>query len=228
MTELDHARALYEDAAEAADGQTKTTLADTLEQRARVIRGEPGVQENVRETSAEVRDEIADALVGMPTQDHGRIADRLEETADTLKKVFRTVNPKAQKLPGDTAAQARLQSTEMWVDFQKLPEGEGQVIDEKVAVGLREHELEHNAQSSQPDAEGITVHEQTFEKEKLWEIAAMSRQEEVSPTSIAALSDHYRAMHESLMFGERERRLVRQGRFRKLEAVLNGNEVLAA
>lgn len=226
MEATDHARHIYEDAADATDGQTLESLASTLEHRARLVRGEQEAQD-VREASDEVRGEIAQALTDVPALQRERIADQLEETAETLKKVFGNANPKAQELPGDTAAEARLESDEMRVDPRKIPQGNGNVVDEQIAEGIRVHEEEHNKQKVHADAGEISVRGKTFDQREIREAAAIGVQKEESPQSIEALSGEYRAIAASLVMEGRHRSLVRQGRFRELETVMNGGELAA-
>lgn len=215
MSTTEHARALYEDAAEATNGQTLETLAAELERRARQIRGEQ-VAEGLRENAQEVRDDVAEVLAQTQPQEREEVADQLEETAETLRKVFGKAAPTVQKLPGDTAAEAKLASTEMHVDPLKIARGEREIVDEEIAEDIYYHELEHNHQSEQSDTEAITIGIATWKDDEVREIAAVSVQKRVD-----FLSATYRRFALVTM-DEQDRALVRAGRFKALEAKKNG------
>jgi len=221
METTQHARALYEDAAEVTDGKAMGTLAEELEKRADQVR-QGQIKEDLQQGTGEVRSEVADVLADTPPEEREAVADQLEDTAALLKKVFGNAAPTAKKLPGDTAAQARLQSTEMQVDPLKLAQGEGEVVDEVIATDLRNHELEHNHQSTEADAEEVTIGTDTWDAGEVREIAAVSVQRRID-----FLSTKYRG-YAKVKMNDQHRSLVRQGRFRELEAAMNGTEALAA
>lgn len=212
MSAIEHARAIYKDAAEASDRQSLDSFTSELQQRARQIR--EGQRDNVRGN-------VAAALSRAQPEEQEEVADQLEETSETLENVFGKAAPTVQKLSDDTAAEAVQASSEMHVDPLKLARGAEQIVDPGMAEDIRDHELEHNHQSGHADAATISLDRKAWKADDVYEIAAVSVQKRVD-----FLSDEYRGFAQVTM-DEQDRSLVRAGKFRDLEAKKNG-EALAA
>ena len=195
MASHEHARAIYEDAAEASDRQSLDSFTAGLRRRAEEVR------EGQRDA---VRGKMADALSRVQPEEQEEVADQLEETAGTLDAVFRASAPTMQKLDGDAAAEALQASREMHVDPLKLARGEHPLVDQVMAENIRRHEQEHHQQSGQADAETVTLDRKQWLAEDVFEIAAVSVQEDIT-----FLSTRYRE-YAAVALNERERRLVRE------------------
>lgn len=211
MASHEHARAIYEDAAGASDRQSLDSFTVELRRRAEEVR------EGQRDA---VRGKVADTLSRVQPQEQEEIADQLEEAADTLEAVFGTAAPTIQKLPEDAAAEALQASSEMHVDPLKLSRGR-RLVEQGMAEDICNHELEHNHQSGQADAESITLDRKPWMADEVFEIAAVSTQR-----NIDFLSVRYREFARVTM-DEHDRALVRAGRFRDLEAKKNGGVPVA-
>ncbi len=214
MTSIDSARAIYEDTVSTTERGARE-LAQELKERAQELR-----EQGVRSAQSEVRVTVAMLMQEVPPEEREEAADHLEQAGDDLQETLGDENPVMKKLPGDTGAQAELQSNKMWVDPTKLMKRDGdRIVDREIAQDERAHEHEHNLQSQEADAGEIAVGGRTLEAWEVREAAAISVQRRRD-----FLSTEYRSIIASLPMNDDDRLLVRAGKFRELEAKKNGQE----
>lgn len=208
MGALEQARALYNEVASSADGSSVEHLGQELKQRAREVR------EGKR---AAVRGKVAETLGKVEPEETKEVGHQLEEAAEDVQEVFGSAAPTFHKLAGDTAAEAQLESSVMRVDPRKIRARIGRLVDKAIAADIRDHEHEHNFQSAYADTQIITIGKRRWEVPKVREAAAISVQQRVD-----FLSDEYCTIAQQLTMDAADRTLVRQGRFKALEAKKNG------
>ena len=148
------------------------------------------------------------------------VAHHLIKTAKDLRGALRKYNPTMKRLEDDTAGQAELNSSSMWIDPEKIIANNGaDVIDSDLAEDIGRHEKEHQQQFAISDAHEIQIGSTTYDERKIREAAAISVMK-----SREELSDEYKAIA-SLTMDKEDRDLVRKGRFLDLERKKNGNQV---
>jgi hypothetical protein len=212
MSPIETAQAIYEE--ETQGEKSVSQLANALEQRADKL-----AQQDVATEQATMRDdvrtEIAGTLEGADSKDGATEAKKLDEAAADLRSSLGEHDPVMKDLPGDTAGQAQLQSSNMWVDAQAIRSGTGdRLINTEIAEDIGAHEARHQEQSATADAETITVKGKELNATKLREFDAMEEQ-----SSTDFLSAEYKAIRAevgSVLSGS-DRELIKNGQFRELE-----------
>ncbi len=205
MAAHEHAQALYNEVAERSEGTVDAFRAQ-LTERAREVR---------RGMTDAVRTDVAATLNQAAPEEREGAADELERAADDLGETFRGSSLTLKKLDEDVAGEAQLGADVIHIDPRKITGGNG-IVDREKAADILVHEQEHTRQSTQADAETITIGAETHDARAIREMAAISCQERID-----FLSDEYRGFARVTM-DEQDRALVRAGKFRELEAKKNG------
>lgn len=201
MASIDTARAIYQDEINGNE-QSSEQLSRELEQRSQEIK---------RGAISDETREIVQATLGDGNlQD---VADDLSEASDDITLSLGSSDPIMKQLPSNTAAQAELESDNMWVDPDAIQDDStGRIIDVAKAQDFKDHEHEHNLQSKNADQEGIQLGNNHMDSEKVREAAAISVQKRTD-----FLSTSYKQIMNDLPMDEADRELVRKGEFQALE-----------
>lgn len=211
MTSHEHAQALYDEAAEQHDGSVDA-FKNRLTERAQEMR--QGITQATRS-------EVVDALEYSSPEERDEAAHVLEHAAEDVAQVFRGSSLTLKKLDEDVAGEAQLGADVIRIDPRKLSQG-GAVIDVQMARDVLVHEQEHTRQSPVADADAVTIEGRTFDVSEVREAAAISVQQNIN-----FLSAEYRSIAACLTMTADDRSLVRDGRFRELEAHKSGQHLAA-
>lgn len=223
MTSLDTASALYEDTIDGTE-QSSASLAADLEKRAREVR-EATSNEATSEISAEVREELNDALEGIAPEDAEseveEVAEHLDRAAKDIRSSIGSTMMMKELDPG-IAGQAQLGTNNVWIDSDAIRAQSGDsLINTTVAADIANHEEEHTRQSAASNQESIEVNGQQFDAREIREAAAISVQRETE-----FLSAEYKQITAALPMDEADRALVRKGDFSGLEQKKNNGSVV--
>lgn len=217
MTSLETASALYEDTIDGTE-QSSTALAAGLEKRAREVR-EMASEKATTDISAEVRDELSDAL----ESEVEKVAAHLDEAANDIRSSIGSTMTMTE-LENGVAGQAQLGIDKVWIDPDAIRAESGDsLIDTVVAEDIADHEEEHTRQSAASNQESIEVNGQEFDAREVREAAAISVQRETE-----FLSDEYKKITAALPMDASDRALVREGDFSGLEQKKNNGSVAMA
>lgn len=212
MSSIETARAIYEE--ETQGKKSVTQLAFALERRANELE-QQDVEDEQNAMREHTRGAIVDTLQPSGSEEAKETVAKLDEAAKDLRSSLGTHNPTMQKLEGNTAGKAQLDSSNMWVDTQAIQSQDGaKLIDTTVAEDIKLHEARHQEQSARADAQSITVKGQQLSETELREFDAMEEQKNLN-----FLSGEYKAMRAKVaaVLSQKDRNLIKQGRLRELE-----------
>ena len=177
----------------------------------------------IYEETAKSGEFSADALAGKLNRQSDdaskEVAVHLNKAAKDMRDALNKYSPTMKKLEGDTAGEAKLDSSSMWIDPEKIISDDSEdVIDKELAEDIGRHENEHQKQSTSADADKIQVKSKTWDEREIREAAANSVMH-----STERLNTEYKAIC-ALTMDEKDRDLVRRGEFKELEKRKNGNQ----
>lgn len=217
----------FDDAVDAVDGSDAAALQAELARRAEEAErmADPWMEERLAQKRATTRSALQESFASPEGPPDPETAKRV---ATILRKTSRAVGTSMKGATIETmedgiAGKGQLDSDKMWIDPLKAKRenpGGDVLIDVAQAEDTKNHELEHNRQSATADAEQITVPGATLEAWEVREAGSISVQKRVD-----FLCTRYKQIHALLPVNEAERELIRQGRFRELEARKNGRRV---
>ena len=217
----------FDASVEAAEGQDAAALAAALRRQAAAAerQADPWAEERLAYDRSRNRHAVQGVLEspeGPPDPETAkRVGVILRKTAAAVETSMSGSTVEAME--DGVAGKGQLDSDQRWIDPTKAKReapGGDVLIDVMQAGDTNEHEKEHNRQSRTADASSIQVGSQRLEEWEVREAGAISVQQQID-----FLSGHYRWIHSVLPVNAAERELIRQGRFRELEARKNGGRM---